>query len=71
MVRTANRIVQTGHRLDGNIKRPDGPAKIREFFRIAFQTLKQLPVQTPKSAIRTRVPKTPILTRIRASKAYK
>jgi hypothetical protein len=71
MVWTANRIFQKGNRQDGNIKRSDGLAKIREFFRIAFQTLKQLPVRMPKSAIWTHVPDTLILTRIRASKAYK
>jgi hypothetical protein len=71
MVWTANRIIRTGHRQDGNIKRSDGPAKIREIFRIVFQTLKQLPIRTPKAAVRTRVLETPILTRIRASKAYK
>jgi len=56
---------------DGNIKLPDGLAKIREFFRIAFQTRKQLPIQTPKATVRMRVPETPFFTRIRASKAYK
>jgi len=59
MVRMAIRIVQTT------------PAKIQDFFRIAFQTRKQLPVWTAKATVRTRVPETPFFTRSRASKAYK
>jgi hypothetical protein len=47
------------------------PLKIREFFRIAFRTRKQLPVQTAKDTVRTCVPETPFFTGIRASKAYK
>jgi hypothetical protein len=35
------------------------PEKIREFFRIAFQTQKQLPVRMAKATVWMRVPKTP------------
>jgi hypothetical protein len=61
MVWTANRNVWTAHRSYGKIVASEQPAKIQEVFRIAFQTQKQLTVQTPKSTVRTRVPKTPIL----------
>jgi hypothetical protein len=66
MVRTAIRIVWTEA-----LSVRTTPTKIREFFKIAFWTQKQLPVQTAKATVRTRVPETPFLTRIRASKAYK
>jgi hypothetical protein len=65
----ANRNVRTALLPNGKIVAFGPPAKIREIFRIAFQI--QLPVRTPKAAVRTRIPETPILTRIRVSKAYK
>jgi hypothetical protein len=49
--------------LDGKIKRPDALQNSRSF-EIPFQTRKQL-------TDRTRMPETPILTRIRTCKAYK
>jgi hypothetical protein len=51
MAQTANRKVWMAHRLDGKIVASGQAAKIREVFRIAFQTWKQLTVRTPKSAI--------------------
>jgi hypothetical protein len=71
MVQTANKNVRTAHHPDGKTVASERPAKIRDVFRIAFQTRKQLTVRTPKSVVRTRVPETPILTKIRSSKAYK
>jgi hypothetical protein len=64
LVRTAIRIIRTVPVRTEALSIRMALAKIREFFRIAFRTWKQLPV-------RTRVPKTPFLTQIRASKAYK
>jgi hypothetical protein len=69
MVQMANRNLQTALLPNGKIVASGPPAKIREIFRIAFQI--QLPVRTPKATVWTRVPETPILTRIWASKAYK
>jgi hypothetical protein len=71
MVRMAKRNVRRAHHPDGKIVASGRPAKIQEVFRIAFQTQKQLPVRTPKAPVQMRMPKTQILTRIRASKAYK
>jgi hypothetical protein len=71
MVWKANRNFQMAYHPDGKIVASGRPTKIREVFRIAFQTWKQLPVRTPKAAVWMHVPKTPILTRIRASKVYK
>jgi hypothetical protein len=64
MVWMANRNVRMAHLQDGKIVASEWLAKIQEFFKIDFQTRKQLP-------IRTRMPETLILTRIRAYKAYK
>jgi hypothetical protein len=58
MVYKANRNVWKDHRLDRKIVASGCPAKIREVFRIALQTQKQLTVRTPKSAFRTCVPET-------------
>jgi hypothetical protein len=71
MVRTANRIVWTAPVRTETSSGRMAPLKIREFFRIAFRTRKQLPVQTAKDTVRTCVPETPFFTGIRASKAYK
>jgi hypothetical protein len=64
MVRAAIRIVQTVPIWTETLSVRTAPAKIREFFKIAFRTRKQFP-------IRTLVPENPFFTRIRASKAYK
>jgi hypothetical protein len=66
---TANRNFRTALHPEGKIVASGRPAKIQEIFRIAFQT--QLPVRTPKATVQTHVLETLILTRIRASKAYK
>jgi hypothetical protein len=71
MVRTANRIVWAAPVRTETSNVWTAPPKIREFFRIAFRTRKQLPVRTAKDTVRTYMPETPFLTGIRASKAYK
>jgi hypothetical protein len=65
MVWTANRNVRT------EISSVRTARQNLRSFRIGFQTRKQLPIQTPKAAVRTYMPETPILTRIKACKAYK
>jgi hypothetical protein len=62
--------VWTAQSLDGKIKPLDALQNSRSFG-IPFQTRKQLTVRTPKTVVQTRVPETPILTRIRTCKAYK
>jgi hypothetical protein len=62
MVRMANRKVQTAPGRTETSSVRMAPAKIQEFFRIAFRTRKQLPVRTPKATVQSRVPETPILT---------
>jgi hypothetical protein len=71
MVRTAIRIVRTVPIRMETLSVRTAPAKIREFFGIAFRTQKQLLVRTAKATVQTRVPETLFLTRIRVFKAYK
>jgi hypothetical protein len=71
MVRTANRNVRTAHLPDRKIVASGRLAKIREISELLFRHRNSCPSRTPKSAVWTRVPETPILTRIRDSKAYK
>jgi hypothetical protein len=71
MVRTANTNVQTTLHLDGKIVASGQPCQNSRIFQNCFSDTETVAVRTPMAIVRTHVPKTPIMTRIRASKAYK